>query len=408
MIINVIGAGYVGLPTALVMATPNQKVILTDIDENKINELRNNTYTLNEPGYNKIYEEAVNNGLDFTTDYVNADVYIVAVPTPYIKDSKKVDTKYILDAIDSINDVCGKECIVVIESTIPPKTIDGLIKPYIESKYKNKKFNLAHAPERILPGKTFEELTLNPRVIGVDSKEVGDILKTIYAEFCSGTIVITDIVSAEMSKVVENTYRDINIAYANELVKICNEGNMNVYDIIEIANMHPRVNILNPGPGVGGHCISVDPWFLVGEYPGLTNMILTARNLNDSMPEYVLGRIIEIMKEHNLSDMKRVGLYGLTYKEDIDDCRESPTLQLIDNVCNHLGEEPITFDPMVKDRILDNQKFDFEEFVKELDIVVVMVGHKHILNNLSALSGKIILDTKNMIESSELFKRYSL
>src|SRR5699024_10012396 len=161
-------------------------------------------------------------------------------------------------------------------------------------------------------------------------------VKKIYSSFCQAELVLTDIRTAEMTKVVENTFRDINIAYANELAKICRSDNMDVYEIIRIANKHPRVNILNPGPGVGGHCISVDPWFLVGDYPGLANIILAARKINDSMPRHVLSRIREIMKEHNIQDISKVGLYGLSYKENVDDTRESRTLQLLQRMDEHL------------------------------------------------------------------------
>lgn len=174
------------------------------------------------------------------------------------------------------------------------------------------------------------ELKNNSRTIGADSKVVGEEVRRWYKCFCKGDIVVTDIKTAEMSKVVENTFRDINIAFANELAKMCHKENMDVYELISIANKHPRVNILQPGPGVGGHCISVDPWFLVGDYPDIVNVILGAREVNDGMPLYVFDRIHEIMKENNIKDFSKVGLYGLTYKENVDDTRESPTLQLLD------------------------------------------------------------------------------
>ncbi len=171
----------------------------------------------------------------------------------------------------------------------------------------------------------------------------------MYSSFCKGEIVITDIRTAEMTKVVENTFRDINIAYANELAQICHSDGMDVYEIIRLANKHPRVNILTPGPGVGGHCISVDPWFLVGDYPDQSNLIKMARNINDSMPDYVLSRISEVMKLNNITDISKVGLYGLTYKEDVDDVRESPTLQLLESMKRHLASGIKVYDPMVKE-----------------------------------------------------------
>ena len=198
-----------------------------------------------------------------------------------------------------------------------------------------------------------------------------------------------------MTKVVENTFRDINIAFANELAKICRSDNMDVYEIIRIANKHPRVNILTPGPGVGGHCISVDPWFLVGDYPGLANIILAARKINDSMPEFVLKRISEIMTENNITDYSRVGLYGLTYKENVDDVRESPTLQLLESMRDHLAPELKVYDPYVTQKITENQMFSFEKFIEAIDLFVVMVGHRHLKEHLSRVKDKVILDARH-------------
>ena len=199
-----------------------------------------------------------------------------------------------------------------------------------------------------------------------------------------------------MTKVVENTFRDINIAFANELAKICRSANLDVYEIIKIANKHPRVNILSPGPGVGGHCISVDPWFLVGDYPGLANIILAARKINDSMPEFVIKRISEIMEEYHIEDIRRVGLYGLTYKEDVDDVRESPTLQILDCLKNHLSMGIKVYDPYIQCDIVDNQYHELEKFLNEIDFIVIMVGHKEIRDHFEMLEGKIIFDTRNI------------
>lgn len=201
-----------------------------------------------------------------------------------------------------------------------------------------------------------------------------------------------------MTKVVENTYRDINIAFANELMKLCHQAGLNVYEIIKIANMHPRVNILSPGPGVGGHCISVDPWFLVGDYPGLANIILAARKINDSMPGFVLERLAGIMDEHGISDISRIGLYGLTYKEDVDDVRESPTIQLLECMRKHLAQGVKIYDPYIKDDMVSNQYHNLDLFLQDSDIIVVLVGHKEIIQNQKKLLGKIILDTKNVLE----------
>ena len=200
-----------------------------------------------------------------------------------------------------------------------------------------------------------------------------------------------------MTKVVESTFRDINIAFANELAKICRSDDMDVYEIIRIANMHPRVNILSPGPGVGGHCISVDPWFLVGDYPGLSNIILAARRINDSMPKFVLKRIRSIMEEHGLTDPTKVGIYGLTYKENVDDVRESPTLQMLDRMKTHLSVGAVrVYDPWVEDDIVPNQVHSWDEFIEGLDLVVIMVGHDDIKEKLDQLENVLVLDTRNI------------
>lgn len=217
-------------------------------------------------------------------------------------------------------------------------------------------------------------------------------------------MVVTDIKTAEMTKVVENTYRDINIAFANELAKICRMDNMNVYEVIRIANMHPRVNILTPGPGVGGHCISVDPWFLVGDYPGLANIVLAARKINDSMPEFVLERISEIMEKENIRDIVRVGLYGLTYKENVDDIRESPTLQLLECMKKHLARGIRVYDPYINEAIVENQYQDFDLFINDIDLVVIMVGHEEIIKNMDKIKDKIILDTRNICTNDNVYK----
>ena len=327
-----------------------------------------------------------------------ASTYIVSVPTPYDKFSKKVDACYVCKAVECVMEVCKKGAIVVIESTVSPGTIDKYVRPIVESKgfVIGEDINLVHAPERIIPGNMVYELKHNARTIGADNREIGEKVANVYRKVTDGDVVVTDIKTAEMTKVVENTFRAVNIAFANELAKICRHDNMDVYEIIKICNMHPRVNILNPGPGVGGHCISVDPWFLVGDYPSLTKVIWESMKVNDSMPEFVLKRISEIIEERGLTDYKRVGLYGLTYKENVDDFRESPTLQLLDFQKTHLAEPLKVYDPFIKKDIVKNQYHDFDQFLNDIDLLVVMVKHDEIKNNLDKISDKIILDTQNI------------
>jgi len=404
--INVIGLGYIGLPTALMLASHGVSVLGTDCNKEIIDKLLSENITFEEEGLSELFKDAILNGIKFSTEYIATDTYILAVPTPYDKFSKKIDPDYVINAIRSVIKVCYKGATIIIESTISPGTIDKYIRPIIEESgfIIGEDINLVHAPERIIPGNMIHELKYNSRTIGADSKKIGEKVKDLYSTFCQGEIVITDIRTAEMTKVVENTYRDINIAFANELAKICRSDNMNVYEIIKIANMHPRVNILQPGPGVGGHCISVDPWFLVGDYPGLANIILSARKINDSMPRFVLERIRDIMKENGINDLTRIGLYGLTYKENVDDVRESPTLQLIEAMEKHLAPPLKSYDPYVKRNIVKNQYHDFKKFLNDIDLVVIMVSHNEIKKNMDNLIGKIILDTKNICDLDGTYK----
>ncbi|MCR1971702.1 nucleotide sugar dehydrogenase [Clostridium cochlearium] len=404
--VNVIGLGYIGLPTALMFASHGVQVVGTDYNKNLINTLESGEMTFDEKGLDNLFELAVSKGIKFSSEYVPADIYIVAVPTPYNKLSKKIDASFIIEAIKEIIKICPKGSVVVIESTVSPGTIDKFIRSEIERSgvVIGEDVNIVHAPERIIPGNMIYELKHNSRTIGADDKEVGKKIKELYSTFCEGEIILTDIRTAEMTKVVENTYRDINIAFANELAKICRCGNMDVYEIIKISNMHPRVNILQPGPGVGGHCISVDPWFLVGDYPGLANIILAARNINDSMPEFVLERTHDIMKAQGITNLEKVGIYGLTYKENVDDVRESPTIQLLGIMEKHLAEPLKTYDPYVKKDIVKNQYHDFDAFLNDVDFVIIMVSHNEIIANIDKLKGKIILDTKNICNIEGTYK----
>lgn len=394
--INVIGLGYIGLPTALMMAAHGVEVVGTDYNKDLVATLNAGKTTFKEDGLDELFAEAVSKGIKFTTEYQVTDTYIVSVPTPYDKFSKKVDACYVVSAVKSVMAVCPKGATVVIESTVSPGTIDKFVRPAIEENgfVIGKDINLVHAPERIIPGNMVYELLHNDRTIGADDKIIGEKVKELYASFCQGEIVVTDIRTAEMTKVVENTFRAVNIAFANELAKICRHDNMDVYEIIRICNMHPRVNILQPGPGVGGHCISVDPWFLVGDYPSLAKVIDESMKTNDGMPDFVLNRIHEIMKENNITDINRVGLYGLSYKENVDDPRESPTIQLLESQERHLASPIKSYDPFFENDIVPNQYHDFDKFLEDTDLVVIMVNHNHIKENMDKLKDKIVFDTR--------------
>lgn len=392
--INVIGLGYIGLPTALMMASHGVEVVGTDYNKELVATLNAEKTTFKEDGLDELFNAAVKSGIKFTTEYQKTDTYIVSVPTPYDKFSKKVDACYVVAAVKEILKICPDDATIVVESTVSPGTMDKFIRPVVTES--GRRIDLVHAPERIIPGNMVYELIHNNRTIGADSKEVGEKIKSYYTSFCQGDIVVTDIRTAEMTKVVENTYRAVNIAFANELARICRHDNLDVYEIIKICNMHPRVNILQPGPGVGGHCISVDPWFLVGDYPSLAKVIDESMRTNDGQPAFVLNRIHEIMQERGIKDINRVGLYGLTYKENVDDVRESPTLQMLECQERHLAEPLKVYDPLIEKDIVNNQYHNFDKFLADSDLVVIMVKHDHIKQNWDKLKGKVILDCHNI------------
>lgn len=405
--LNIIGLGYIGLPTALMFAANGEEIVGTDLNVELVNTLNDNRLTFEEEGLEELFKRAIDKGIKFSTEYERTDRYIITVPTPYIEKSKQVDATYVMKATETVLDKCVLPCTLVIESTISPGTMDRYVRPIIEKRgfEIGKDIHLVHAPERIIPGNMIYELEHNSRTIGADDKEIGEIVKSWYLSFCKGEIVVTDIKTAEMSKVVENTFRDINIAFSNELAKMCHKEGMDVYELIKIANKHPRVNILQPGPGVGGHCISVDPWFLVGDYPDIVNVVLGAREVNDSMPHYVFDRIHEIMKENNIKDFSKVGLYGLTYKENVDDMRESPTLQLLNIFDKYNINDIKIYDPWINKNIFENQYQDFDIFLNDIEIVVLLVGHNHIKINMDKITDKIVYDTRNIvIDSKKLYR----
>jgi UDP-N-acetyl-D-mannosaminuronic acid dehydrogenase len=404
--INVIGLGYIGLPTALMFASKGIKVVGTDINEQHVKDLNEGRLYFEEKGLEELFASARENGIKFTNEYIKSGVYIVTVPTPYIEETKKVDMKYVVKAVNTILDICEKGTIIIIESTISPGSIDEHIRPAIQKRgfIIGEDIHLIHAPERILPGNMIYELEFNSRTVGADDEEIGYKVIDLYKSFCKAEIVLTDIKSAEMSKVVENTFRDINIAFANELAIICREAGLDVYEIIRIANKHPRVNILQPGPGVGGHCIPVDPWFLIGDYPNHTKLITSARKVNDRMPNYIYNRILEIMAEHNIDDFSKVGLYGLSYKQNVDDVRESPTLQLLNVIKENDQKTPHVYDPYIKNNIVDGQVQNIDKFIKNSEIIVIMISHSNLLNDLSNLDNKIVFDTRNSINVRGAYK----
>ncbi len=395
--VNVIGLGYIGLPTALMMATHGVEVVGTDYNGGLVATLNAGKTTFKEEGLDELFARALEAGVRFTTEYQECDTYIVSVPTPYDKVDKKIDPSYVVAASKTVLEVAPRGATLVIESTISPNTIDRFVRPLLEEAGR-KDVSLVHAPERIIPGNMVWELVHNNRTIGADDPGVGRRVAELYASFCEGEIAVTDIRTAEMTKVVENTFRAVNIAFANELAKICRVGGMDVAEVVRIANKHPRVNILTPGPGVGGHCIPVDPWFLVGDYPETANLIRLALQTNASMPEYVLHRAREAMAERGMDDPSKVGVYGLTYKEDVDDVRESPTLQMLEAQAEHLCGSPMkVYDPWVEADVVPNQVHSMEEFLEGLEMVIVMVGHSQVKGKPEVFGDRAIVDPRDVM-----------
>lgn len=395
--VNVIGLGYIGLPTALMMAAHGVEVVGTDYNEELVATLNAGRTTFKEEGLDELFERALRSGIRFTTEYQECGTYIVSVPTPYDKVDKKIDPSYVVAASKTVLEVAPENATLVIESTISPNTIDRFVRPLLAEVGRGD-VKLVHAPERIIPGNMVHELVRNNRTIGADDPAVGEEVAKLYASFCQGEIAVTDIRTAEMTKVVENTFRAVNIAFANELAKICRIGGMDVSEVIRIANKHPRVNILNPGPGVGGHCIPVDPWFLVGDYPETANFIRLALQTNASMPEYVLERAHEAMAEHGIDDPSKVGIYGLTYKEDVDDVRESPTLQMLEAMEAHLCGRPVrVYDPWVEADVVPNQVHSMEEFLQGLEMVIVMIGHSQVKGRPEAFGDRVLIDPRDVM-----------
>ena len=393
--VNVIGLGYIGLPTALMMAAHGEAVAGTDRNADLVARLNAGQVTFREEGLEELFSQAQAAGITFSAAYQRADFYVISVPTPYEKVSRKMDAGAVLAAVRQVLCVCPKGAVIIIESTVSPGTIHRCIYPIAEAAgfTPGEDIFLVHAPERIIPGNMLAELGKNNRIIGADQPEVGQRVKRLYASFCRGDIAVTDIRTAEMTKVAENAFRAVNIAFANELATICHASGLVVYEIIRLCNMHPRVNILQPGPGVGGQCISVDPWFLVGDYPALARVIGSAMEENNAMPDYVLGRIRAVMEENGLRSLHRVGLYGLTYKENVDDIRNAPTLQLLERQ----NCFPV-YDPFVVRDVVPCQHHDLMQFLGTVDMVVIMVKHRQIQENQHRLRGKVILDCCNAVQ----------
>ena len=398
MKICVIGLGYIGLPTASMFADGGADVIGVDRNTRIIEALNRGEIIIKEKGLGDLVQRVVKAGkLKGSVLPEEADVFIIAVPTPITAD-KKADMSYVISATDSIVPYLRSGNIVILESTSPVGTVDSLMIPILEKAGLpiGKELFVGHSPERVIPGQILYELVNNNRIAGgvneISAKKIAD----TYKLFVRGEIFETDTRTAELCKLAENTYRDVNIAFANELAKICENAGINVWNAIELCNKHPRVNIHQPGPGVGGHCIAVDPWFIVEKQPETAKIIELCRKTNDSMPAYIASEILLL-----LSGIKepKVTILGVTYKPDVDDMRESPILHLVDILRNKKVEVRV-YDPFVTDA--DGIGNDLMKATEGSDLLVLGVHHSQFrdlpFEELGAvMRERMFYDTRNFV-----------
>ena len=373
----VLGLGYIGLPTASTFATHGLQVIGVDVNRRVVDGLKNGQVHLYEPGLRTLVQAALRSGnLKICDQPEEADAFIVAVPTPFLAD-KRADLQYVTAATEAIMPHLRRGNLVVLESTSPPRTTQEVVAPILERSglKAGRDFHLVYSPERVLPGQILRELIENARVIGGVDAASAEAGRDLYALFVRGEIVLTDATTAEMVKLMENTYRDVNIAIANEFARLGDRFGIDVWEAIRIANRHPRVNILQPGPGVGGHCISVDPWFLVEAAPDLTTLIRTARQVNDAQPDFVAALAQKILKGQSLQG-RRVTVLGLSYKADVDDLRESPAIEVAHRLAE-AGAEVHAYDPYQAGFTLEGVVMEdsLEGALKGAELLLLLVGH---------------------------------
>lgn len=398
--ICVLGLGYIGLPTASTFATSGVKVVGVDVNESVVKSLQQGEIHIYEPGLRTLVQAAIKSDhLVIDSSPQPADAFIIAVPTPFYGE-KKADLSYVVSAAEAVVPHLQKGNLVVLESTSPPRTTLDILVPILEKSglKAGTDFYVAYSPERVLPGQILRELIENARVIGGITPESAEAGADLYKIFVKGKIITTTATTAEMVKLMENTYRDVNIAIANEFARLSDRFGTDIWEAIEIANLHPRVNILKPGPGVGGHCISVDPWFFVEAAPDLTPLIHTARKVNDSQPHFVVNKLESML---DTLAGKTIAVFGLAYKPDVDDLRESPAIEIVD-LLSEKGANVAAYEPFKLDFELKHGKMaqSLEEAVKDADALVLLVGHQQLRcldprEVKAKTSAKLTLDTVN-------------
>jgi len=415
--ISVVGLGYIGLPTAAVFASRKIKVIGVDVNQNAVDTINRGEIHIVEPDLDMVVHAAVAEGyLRATTSPEPADAFLIAVPTPFKADHEP-DLSYIESASKAIASVLKKGDMVILESTSPVGATEQMSEWLAEARPdlsfpqthgEKSDIRIAHCPERVLPGHVLHELVHNDRVIGGMTKKCSEFAASLYKIFLTAECVITNARTAEMAKLTENSFRDVNIAFANELSIICDKLDINVWELIRLANRHPRVNILTPGPGVGGHCIAVDPWFIVNKTPDEARLIRVARDVNDSKPEWVLDKvkiaIAEYLQENSdktASDVT-VACFGLAFKADIDDLRESPALSITQQLAARHPGKVLAVEPNIEAlQEKDSSGFSFvtiNQALDNADIGLLLVDHKEFnLIDLADWLGLRLVDTRGVL-----------
>lgn len=414
--ICVVGLGYIGLPTASLLATKGFHVQGVDINKNVVDSLNNGEVLIYEPALDIMVKSAVNSGqLEASTSPAEADIFILAVPTPF-DGNKKPNLEYVEAAAKSIAPYLKPNNLVVLESTSPVGTTEKIVewvsreRSDLNLARRNSDFSqsegivsFAHCPERVLPGQILRELVENDRIVGGVDRASTVRAAEFYRSFVQGEVLQTDSRTAELAKLSENSFRDVNIAYANELSLICDDLDINVWELIQLANRHPRVNILQPGPGVGGHCIAVDPWFIVDSSPQNARLIKTAREVNDSKPGYVVEKVLSKADRFKRA---RVACLGLSFKANIDDLRESPAVEIVKELAVADAADVLVVEPHIQNLpsalsgLSNVQLCGLSEALEQADIVLLLVNHSCFLDmNFEKLAEKILIDTRGQLVS---------
>lgn len=403
--ICVVGLGYIGLPTAVMFANHGHSVHGVDVNEKAVSMISEKQLHIEENGLQERLDKAIDSGaFTVSTTPQKADVFIIAVPSPIMPD-KTANLEYVRQATASVVPFLEKGNLVILESTVPPRTVQDVMLPELEKaglKIGTDLF-VSHSPERVIPGRVFEELVSNDRIIGGYTPESARQTTELYQSFVQGQMHETDATTAELVKVMENTYRDINIAFANELAKLAGSLGVNIWEAIKLANYHPRVNVHEPGPGVGGHCIAVDPWFLVELAPETAKMIHLARQTNDGMPAYTAQMTASILDAKGIKDPK-VAVFGLAFKGNIDDMRESPSMDVIEALRGRQVNLS-AFDPHIKQNNIDEQTQSQDEALQDASAILILTSHNKFKeldpSTISNMKDKVVIDTKNCIDRAK-------